>query len=247
MANIGIHFNDDGQLTPEDRDRNEDIINMVWNILSNQAGDSNREKYDAVSKLMRGWTSIHTTNGDYRGVPYFTPKAYEKYQQLWEENNHKLTQFSAVLGKHFTHEHILPVAAAVRLFNANNQITEELVREVLYNQVNAAVVTTDEAKLLDKSQFKEKMPESFYETGNIFERYRAVNLSLLYVVWSEGNKEIVGEPKPVNLQKDVLDNHIEHAMQDFIETARTNILEFLDKGTAELESRIKAKKGKKDE
>ncbi|MGX5556732.1 hypothetical protein [Bacillus cereus] len=245
MANIGINFDDEGKLTPEDRNRNEDIIELVWNILSNRASDSNIEKYDAVSKLVRGWTSIRTTSGGYRGVPYFTPAAYEKYQQLWEENNHKLTPFSEVLGKHFTHEHILPVAAAVRLFNANNQVTERLVREVLYNHVNAAVVTKDEANLLDKSKFKEKMPESFYETGNIFERYRAVKLSLLYVVWSEGNKEIVGEPKPVNLQKGVLDNHIEHALQDFTETAGANILDFFYKGKAEIESRIKAKKEKR--
>lgn len=157
--------------------------------------------------------------------------------------------FSKVLGKYLKHEHILPVAAAVRLFDSRNEIARSTVQEVLYNHVNAAVVTIDEAKLLDGSTSKDKMPKSFYVTGNIFERYEAVGLQLLYVVWNNGNKEIAGEPKVVDMQLDVIENHVKHALQDVAEQINTNLLDFITQGMAQLEAdeNIKKRKSNKKE
>lgn len=211
MSMPGIDFDDDGKLPKESGDKNAKVAKQVWEYLQDNPNVSNGGKFDSISALVRKWTAINTTNGKYRGVPYWTPAAYERYQELWEEHNPNLTSFSKVLGREFTHEHILPVDAAVRLFKKreDNELTEQDVRHVLYNDVNAAVVTKDEAKILDKA-YQKTMPESFYKTGVIFSRYEEVDFSLLYVTWTEGNEEMNPDPQKVDLKKTVLENHWDH-------------------------------------
>jgi hypothetical protein len=216
MTKPGIKFDKGGKVHRDKLKENERIVKAVWEILKNDQLDD-LTKYDLVSVNVRKWTSIHTVNGNYRGVPYFTPAAYKDYKELWDGYKPNLTGFSKILGSYFTHEQILPVNAAVALFNVNNHVTEEYVRYVLYSEVNAAVVTKEEAKLLDIPKYKDKMPATFYLTRNIFDRYSAVGLNLLYVVWDEEMKNIVGQPQPVNMSIGVLANHFYHHFESVVD------------------------------
>lgn len=223
--NPGIDFDEDGKVLEDAINVSEATIDSVWAILQLRVIE-NTIKYDMISNILRDYTSKKTT-GSYRGVNYWSVKAWKKFEELKEKHNYKLSDYTAILGKHFVHEHILPVAAGARLFRSDVPFDRNYVAFVLNNYVVAAVITDKENKKLNK-KYQQTMPDSFYKSGNIFERYIPFGIELLYIAWGEGNKEIKGKPRSVDLTKDVFENEFNIAMDVWSDQANDSAMEMID-------------------
>ena len=235
---IGIIFNEKGKIVKSPKEkRNNEVLNDIWHLLTTK-NLSNETRYILVSKLVRDWTE-RTTTGKYRGAPYWSEEAYNKYQEILKQYE-KYGDIDKECAKYFRHEHVLPVKACVEGFSTVKDLTKDKVRKTLYNDLNAAIILKTEDEKLNED-YKESMPDSFLETENIFDRYSEVGIKLKYVAWDMDNQEI-NDVKDMDLKLNVLENHITHAMQDTAKQIEGNLNSFIEDSMAKFEAIKKSKK-----
>ncbi|MBU3101283.1 MULTISPECIES: hypothetical protein [Clostridium] len=100
---------------------------------------------------------------------------------------------------------------------------EEFVKEVMYNKLYAAVVTKDENIILN-DRYKDSMPDSFYETNNIFDRYAEVEIPLKRIVWKEKARGIK-LTKVIDQELTPLENEFKIIFDDNTDVATNGILD----------------------
>lgn len=188
----GIRFDDNGKVI-KDCDiytRHLTVPYEIYHILTDE-NFSNETRYILVSKLVRDFTLLRAKGGSYRNINYWSEAAISKYEQIYKEKKGAINKINKELRKHLVHEHQLPVKACTRLFSSiiPYEIDEAYVQHIILNELNAAVITKAEDDALNK-KYKESLPESYYKTGNVFDRYKEVGISLKEVVWDENAKKM---------------------------------------------------------
>jgi len=211
----GIQFDLSGRVIKENDiyKRQLTIAYEVHHLLHDE-NLSNHTRYILVSKLVRDWTTLNTVSGKYRNTPLWSEKALSKYQEIEKEHNGVLTSINNDLREYLIHEHILPVYACIKLFDTASPhlLTEDFVKFVLYNLLTAAVITKEENQIFN-IKYKESMPDSFYKTENVLDRYTEVGIRLKRIIWSEGAKSIQ-DIKDIDPQKSILENELFHSLDD---------------------------------
>jgi hypothetical protein len=141
------------------------IANDVAYILN--APLHRKAKRIVVKNAAWAWT---TTNGKYKGCPYWTQAAID----LSNASGGKRRP------KGLNHEHAVPIEALFRILDSlPKPVTPELAYECLEKCLIGVVVTTAEHATLNE-RFKKSMPEGFdYSTGSVLARYEACRIKIV--------------------------------------------------------------------
>jgi hypothetical protein len=140
------------------------ISRLISELFINSA-DSHLTEI-VVDRLL--WTATEDSDEyervKYLGQPYWSKNAIIQYRA--QNNGRKTKNF-----KDLRHEHLVPRNLIKKYIYALADKTTENIYKILDKYSHAVVVTKAEDLSLKNIGLNEKMPESFYENGDILARY----------------------------------------------------------------------------
>jgi len=123
------------------------------------------------------WTATEDNNENewvkYKGQPYWSEEAIKLYQKNNIRNKKK--DFTDL-----RHEHLMPRKVIKEKILTTDK-SKEAILEILNLYSYAVVITKEEDKVLKEKGLNTSMPDSFYKTGRMLDRYDNTGIVVLNV------------------------------------------------------------------